>query len=120
MTTKTKTTKVIITVEIPKCWKKLVDMEFPEGLEGITSERHLKGDADPDPHYDDCRTVCGKSKEGAIASVQLCSGQSNYYGGFVIDKDRHTPIYESEPIDSFDDMEAEVGGILYVIKPKWV
>ncbi len=114
--------KHIAKVRLPECWKRLVGMEFPDDLEGILSEKtDHEGVADPKPHYDDARQVAGRFADGAEFSLELCSGQSNYYGGLSIWKGDE-PIYEDfDPLESFEGLLAEGdGGDTYEIEVEWV
>ena len=111
--------KYSATVELPRCWKNLVEMEFPEDLKGILDEKtNHTGNADPKPHYDDCRRVSGVFPNGADFSVELCSGQSNYYGGLSIFKDDKEVC--SEFLENFNSLVWEGNGVEYELKIEWI
>ena len=91
-------------ITLPECWKKLIDVEFPEDLAGIKngSRKHeLVGLSDPTPYYDDQRAVTAKLRDGSTLTAFLCSGQGNYYGCFDIWKGEKC-VYESEPLETWD------------------
>ena len=117
------------TIELPRCWKRLVQTEFdnfqvtlPNGkVTEVTSEHNVKGNDDPNPHYDECRTVGIELSDGAQLNLDLCSGQHNYYGGAMLQKANEI-IYEGEPIETFHsplELQGE-NGTLYIIRIKWV
>jgi hypothetical protein len=98
-------------IDLPKCWKRLVDTVFEDGDHGyvvvgtqhpVTCEHHQKGNDDPEPHYDDARTVATKFPNGAVLALDLCSGQGNYYGGATISHEQEV-VHDAEPLESFDD-----------------
>lgn len=97
-------------VEIPACWHDLVQVNFPDDLSGITSEKNCKGANDPDPHYDDSRAATVRCSCGARIQLSLCSGQSNYFGGCTVDDQHGRPVYEvganGEPVDDYGDWVA--------------
>jgi len=106
-------------VRLPECWKRLVDVVFSDDLKGILSEKtDHTGVADPKPHYDDARRVVGKFHNGAEFSLELCSGQGNYYGGLsIIDGDREY----SNVLEDFSALEVEMeDGHIYEIEVEWV
>ena len=119
-------------VELPRCWKRLVDTVFiddegepmhavlPNGKSiQVTSEHYTKGNDDPDPHYDDCRTVVAV-RDGVTFLIDLCSGQGNYYAGITLSTEKEL-IYEGEPIESFSspiELKGE-NGKTYLIEIKW-
>lgn len=102
-------------VKVPACWRKLIDVVFPDNLEGITSEKDQKGNADPEPHYDDTRRIEGRFPNNEHFSLMLCSGQGNYWGGWSIGE------VESEPLESWPEpVETEIDGVAYVLAIEWV
>jgi hypothetical protein len=117
-------------IVLPRCWKRLIKTVFvpaPGQLAvvlpnkevlPVTSEHYVKRDADPMPHYDEVRTRSVKLSDGNIFYVDLSSGQGNYYGVIGIDG---PVIYESEPLEDFDDFafEVEVGDKYYVVEIEW-
>ena len=106
-------------IKLPKCWKDLITTDFPLDLHGVTSEKHLKGNADPLPHYDDVREIRGDFAGGYQACVTLCSGQSNYYGWLSLADHNGCSVYEAE-LESFDDLSMEVDGVTYEVTAEWV
>lgn len=101
-----------------KCWKDLIDVDFPNGLDGILSEKvDHTGLADPKPHYDDCRRVAGKFDNGAEFVIELCSGQSNYYGGLEIVLGNE--LLYSDVLEEFDALDVEASGDTYSIEVIW-
>ena len=104
-------------LEVPRCWKKLLAIGSFD--ETVTSERHSKGNLDPDPHYDEVREVSCTFPDGAVAQLQLCSGQSNYWAGLIVTKGQDD-IYsdEGEPMESIPSVIDWVEG--YTIKIKWI
>jgi hypothetical protein len=118
-------------VKLPRCWQKLITVDFPDDLAGITSEKYCKGNADPEPHYDDVREIGGKFSDGATFTIVLASGQSNYYGLLVIKSPNHDILYDNsdDVYESWaDTLEAyvQVGPTEdwtpteYVVKIEWV
>lgn len=110
------------TVKLPRCWSKLVSVVFPDDLAGITSEKHQKGNADPDPHYDDNRRVVGHFPNGAEYEIAISSGQSNYWGGFNV-MTPATVYLVGEPLEDFGDevkVTDEKSGDVYVAHIEWV
>ena len=90
-------------IKIPTCWKKLVDTEF-EDISKMTSEKQCKGIADPEPHYDDFRSIRGTfGNKDYEVFLSLCSGQSNYFGGVEIFH-KGSVVYELGPMDNFEDL----------------
>lgn len=73
-------------VSVAKCWKELIDVEFPDDLSGILSEKHQKGIEDPNPYYDDVRFINFVFDNNERGTLSLCSGQSNYYGAIEINE----------------------------------
>ena len=108
-------------IRVPRCWRRLIETIFDEGDEGllvratppsVTSEHNLQGDADPEPHYDDSRTVLGRTDDGGTIELDLCSGQSNYYGGCTLHNGAGDVVYGGdigEPLESLNDTEEFVG-----------
>lgn len=90
----------------------------------VKSEKHEHPDTDPMPYYDECRTRSVTFPDGAVLSVDLCSGQGNYYAGCMLHDAEGEVIYESEdPIESFAGpieihMNAEDGRI-YLAEIEW-
>jgi hypothetical protein len=128
--------KIKGTIKVPRCWKRLVETVFTDAPDGVDesifyvvegtkhpvdSENSLKGDDDPEPHYDDSRCVLGRTEEGGTIELDLCSGQGNYYGSAVIHNGEGEIVYESEPWETFEDEEELVGedGNIYVITIEW-
>ncbi len=105
-------------VRVPRCWGQLIDMCFADDLKGISSEKHCQGTADPDPHYDDARSIAGRFPNGAEFALDLCSGQSNYYGGLTINHDGR--VLESDVLEDFDALELEDGADVYALEIEWV
>ncbi len=89
--------KYEVNVQIPLVWKRLVKVN---NLADASNEKNLTGNDDPNPHYDDVRDIVGKFPNGICFSLELRSGQENYYGECVLGEDG-----EIEPIDldSFTD-----------------
>ena len=124
MTKAKKPQKVLeITVAVPKCWRKLVQKDFPANLKGIKSEKtdHF-GVADPQPHYDDARYIDARFDNGTRFLLQLCSGQSNYWGGYTFDASclltgtREAVVIDSEPLEAFDtEYDAVIDGVRYLV-----
>jgi hypothetical protein len=109
------------TVKLPRCWSKLVSVVFPDDLAGITSEKFQKGNDDPEPHYDDARRVVGKFDNGAEFEVALCSGQSNYWGGFNVTTPEGMYLV-GEPLEDFGDeveVRDEQTGDVYIARIEW-
>ena len=106
---------VIGVIHLPRCWKRLVSTVFKGSplmgyyvtLNGkkqvVKSESYQRGNDDPMPYYDDGRNIERGLPDGKVLSLDLTSGQSNYYAGALL-YDNGEPIYESDPITSFDDM----------------
>ena len=116
-----KRTTIEITVQLPTCWKKLIDVTFPSDLAGVLGEKadHW-GIADPRPHYDDCRDIEGTFGETRYTyRIYLASGQSNYYGGLDLFKNG-LKIDEGEPMESFGVMEADADGVHFKLIPRWI
>jgi len=89
-------------ITLPKCWKKLIDVEFPEDLAGIADgDRVDHADGDPAPYYDDQRDLAFKLPDGTVLTVFLCSGQGNYWGSYDLMANNGGMLYESEPLESF-------------------
>ena len=121
------------TIKVPRCWKRLIETLFQDGAEGlvevksgrtVTSELHLKGNDDPDAHYDDSRCVLGRTKCGGTIDLDLCSGQSNYYGGITIHDSEGEVVHGGDigdPLESFEDVQEFVGedDNIYVITIDW-
>lgn len=107
------------TVKVPACWRDLIRKIFPEDLAGITSEKHQKGNADPEPHYDDARRIDGKFENGAEFSIELCSGQSNYYGGVSIYQGGEE-VY-NDFLEDFDNLPTpvDIDGTIYELVIEW-
>jgi hypothetical protein len=111
--------KHVAKVRLPKCWKTLVDMAFPQDLKGILSEKTAHtGVADPKPHYDDVRRVEGRFPNGAEFTLELCSGQANYFGGLSVLK--RGRWINSEVLESFNDLTVEDGNDTYEVEVDWV
>ena len=89
-----------VKIRVPLVWKRLINVDF-YGMEGVTSEKHLNGIGDPDPHYDDARRINGRFPDGTEFSLELCSGQSNYYGGLYLMRGNEG-LY-AEIIEEFED-----------------
>lgn len=117
------------TIKIPRCWKRLVQEVFEEtdgGLivEGtdrkVRSEKTPHRNESPEAFYDDCRTVAALFPNGMAIDIDLCSGQGNYYGGVTI-QDEDEVLYESEPLETFDDeMDFPADdGDTYIVKVEW-
>jgi hypothetical protein len=127
------------TIKVPRCWKRLVQAIFgddeqqperansPEAAariwEGEVKSGPVANDI-PEPHYDDSRTVLGRTEEGGTIELDLCSGQYNYYGGCTIHDADGNVVYETgmgDAWDEFHDEEELVGedGNTYVIKFEW-
>jgi hypothetical protein len=106
-------------VSIPKVWEKLITLDFPEDLHGITSEKFCKGNEDPDPHYDDHREVTATYAGGWTAYVTLSSGQSNYFGWLSLRDHNDREVFSTE-LDSYTDLNVEVDGILYALDVSWL
>jgi hypothetical protein len=106
-------------IEIPKCWKELITVDFPLNLHGVTSEKHLTGIDDPRPHYDDWRVINGRFVNGHHVHVSIASGQSNYYGWLSLTDGDGCSVYEAE-LESFDDLNVEVDGTAYAVEVEWV
>lgn len=111
--------KYSATVKVPACWRDLIQVVFPEDLAGITSEKHQKGNADPEPHYDDARRVGGRFENGADFSVELCSGQGNYYGGVSIYQGGEEVFNDFlEDFDNFP-IRVDIDGATYELHLEW-
>jgi hypothetical protein len=106
-------------IRIPQVWTKLIEIEFEDRENGVfylsegklipvTSERNLKGNSDPDPHYDDYRMVQTQS-DGYTVEVSLASGQNNYFGGIEVWGKDGEWLYE-DVLENFNDFEVEIGG----------
>jgi len=107
-------------VKVPACWKKLIDVVFPDDLEGITSEKYQNGIADPEPHYDDHRTIDGSFEDGAEFTLALSSGQGNYYGDFSVWKNGQR-LTDDEPLEQFDHVEFTLeDGTSYALEIEWI
>lgn len=110
-------------IRLPKCWKHLVEVVFPQDLKGILSEKtDHTGVADPKPHYDDARMVSGPFPNGAIFNLSLCSGQGNYFGNLFIFETRFGERREicDDVLENFNALTVEDGDNTYEIKIKWV
>jgi len=103
-------------VKVPKCWRDLIQTEFPDDLSGILSEKtDHTGDGDPKPHYDDTRKISGEFRNGIDFSIMLCSGQHNYWGGFTVGE------YDSDILETFPDvLETKLDGVQYEIEVDWI
>ena len=108
-------------IQVPHCWKQLINVEFgDEPVIGPTykgqpvkkARLHREGNDDPNPYYDDSRTVVGVASNGAHVELQLCSGQSNYWGQLIILSVRGETIYESEPWESIRHIRNTCPGIV--------
>jgi len=106
-----------VSVQIPKCWKNLIDEHFPEDLSGIRSGGE-NGLSDPNPYYDDYREVIGKFSDGSHVYISLSSGQGNYYGWLSFNKSNGEEFYSAE-LESYDDLDTEANGVMYKIKVQW-
>ena len=107
------------TIRIPKCWKDLVQVEFPEDLNGIEDgDRRVVVTDDPKPYYDDARCISINLDGTRTFTLNLMSGQGNYFGGYIFDDIDDT--LESEPLEAFTDVEETFGGTEYRIKIEWV
>jgi hypothetical protein len=124
------------TIRLPRCWNRLVSTNFMDAEDegrglvaeingetiDVTSERNLKGNDDPLPHYDDGRCVESIMPDGMVLSVDLTSGQNNYFAGAVIHNDKDS-VYESEdPIETFDSPMEIVAdnGKTYIVEIEWI
>lgn len=108
------------TLEVPAVWKKLIMLSFPEDLGGMTSEKFCKGNADPEPHYDDVRVCTVVFSDGVQFTLFLSSGQSNYWGSYQWENEDAT-FEESEPLESYEDTyERESRGLHRVVHIAWV
>lgn len=107
------------TLEVPAVWKKLITLSFPDDLQGVTSEKHCKGNADPEPHYDDMRACSVIFSDGVQFTLFLSSGQSNYFGWCQWENESHT-FEESEPFESYEDSyEYNSRGLQRVVYIVW-
>lgn len=121
------------TLSVPRCWKRLIKVEFRRGKDGelyisrsrprrmVESEFHQKGESDPEAYYDDGRSISAVFDNGARVELHLCSGQSNYWGDVLIEDSEGTPIYESEALETIDkvmDFMAD-DGETYTVKIDW-
>lgn len=73
----TPTKKIQVDVNVPKCWQELLKIEEFENIDNM--HKGSKQNDDPQPRYDDTRTIETQFPNGAIGTLQLCSGQSNYW-----------------------------------------
>lgn len=110
-------------IQLPRCWQSLLDIDCFDY--DVTSEKYSSGNDDPNPHYDDTRSVSGLFEDGADFCIELCSGQSNYWANCSIYKD-DMPIYEGfDPIECLDD-EIECrwdschNGVTYILEIEWI
>lgn len=113
--------------KLPKCWRELVHLEFTRADGGlftetgvlVTSEHNQKGNADPEPHYDDYRLV-EQVSNGYTLHLELCSGQNNYFGGCSIFNEAGDVLYE-ETWDRFDSKNLVIGyeGEQFDIQIEW-
>lgn len=117
------------TIKLPRCWRRLLDTVFDDlkvQLLGrsveVLSEKHEHADDDPLPYYDEIRTQSVEFSNGAIARVDLCSGQSNYYGGCTLySRDGNILHEDNDAIESFDGpIEMQGGdGETYIVTIEW-
>jgi hypothetical protein len=117
------TTKTVTgEIELPRPWKDLVGEVFPENLNGVKNgdlAGHSTDPHDPDPHYDDLRTVTNDLPDGRTLVTELASGQGNYYAGHIIyEEDRK--VDQTRPFHSFsDEEEIAAGGVEYRLEVRW-
>jgi hypothetical protein len=113
------------TINVPRCWKELSRLDFPEDLKGIKGEKQRDPGniADPDPYYDDARSVYTVVK-GLRIGVHLSSGQGNYFGGFTIEsvnnaEEEVVADVISDTLDDVNEITLE-NGDAFVLKINWV
>lgn len=112
-----------VSISLPAVWKKLIQIEFPDDLADIYSEKEgHTGNFDEKPHYDDTRSVAAIAKNGCKVEVTLASGQANYYGVInIYPPDSGSLFYESEPLDAFGNkIEVTLDEVHYTINIDWV
>jgi predicted dehydrogenase len=123
------------TIKLPRCWKRLIGVNFcyaddnlaAYAIEGfphmlVKGAESRSGTDDPDAYYDDCREAVGKFEDGAVAAINLNSGQGNYYASSYVTKDGEVLVDdEGDPLEYLDDeIEFETnGGASYVLKVEW-
>ena len=107
------------TLRVPACWKKLIQVEFPEDLVGIKSEKQRTQIDDPEPYYDDDRCVASVFPDGTSFSIAIMSGQGNYYGKYWWEKRMST--FQLQEVDSFcTEYHYFCAGDEYHIKIDWI
>lgn len=120
------------TIKLPRCWKRLAETVFEQGGGGllvtfpngdreyISSEKHLEGNNDPEPHYDDGRIVESRLPDGTVLSVTLSSGQGNYFCGMTLYDSQGCIVYESETLEGLDGpLEIETKQESYCVEIEW-
>ena len=131
--TRKKTMSTNVTIKVPACWQKLIGISFNEDdprcltarvgnktVEVVDATHYRTADDDPKPYYDDNRSVEEQAENGARVILELCSGQSNYYGGCTIivnDEEVYSETWES--FDTVNEVET-YGGDEYTINVEWI
>jgi len=123
-----------VTIQLPKCWHKLVGINFQERndkgeltarinrkiVEVLDASNNRQTNDDPKPYYDDNRSVEAQANNGARVIIELSSGQQNYYAGCTIIEDDEEVYSETwESIDTLNEVETYEGDE-YVIKVEWL
>jgi len=109
---------VEVAIELPACWKKLVQECIKPG---DRDGKWRRKPADAKRYYDDTRVKIARCSDGSQVAISLLSGQSSYYGWISI-LDKVSVIYEGEPVHTFRSkytLKVD-NGKTYVVKVGWV
>lgn len=102
-----------VTVELPTCWADLLDIEEIDMETARAGDRDVHSADDPAAFYDDTRVICERFADGAVLSVFLSSGQTNYWLSYDLYRDGNC-IVESEACHSLADGEVWEEGVYRV------
>jgi len=95
---------IVVDVSLPLCWKMMVETEFDAQERPRDAKNHRSGNADPEAYYDDLREVAVDLPGGTKVIVGLYSGQSNYWGCILIYDKEGNEMYQSDPLETFEDV----------------
>lgn len=107
------------TIELPACWKNLVEETFDEE-DCPPKASNRSGYSDPNPYVDDHRILGTTLPDGKDLSITLASGNENYWGTVQV-HDGDELVYQTEPFHDFSDtMPVHVpGGPDYQVDIDW-
>lgn len=109
-------------ITLPACWQDLVDVVFPDDLEGVENGDVIGKSVaidDPNPYYDDHRSVKNELKDGATLVTTLASGQKNYWASHRLNLDGE--YVDTEPFSHFpENEELTIGNLEYRLEINWL